>query len=61
MPESHDEIHLDALSAADLQELLGEMGQQLTTEQLKMLLQLVDSCEDLEQAFEALEHVDRAA
>lgn len=61
MPESNDEIRVDDLSTNDLQELLGELGQQLSSEQLKMLLQLVNSCEDLGEALEALDQLDKAA
>jgi len=61
MPESHDEIPCEDLSAQEIQELLGELGQQLTSEQLQVLLQLVNACDDLDEALEALDQVAKAA
>lgn len=58
MSDGREEIRLEELSATELKELAGQLGQSLTVEQLGVLMQLVNSCEDLDQALEALDHLD---
>lgn len=61
MSDPQDEIRVDELSPDEFQELLGELGQQLTPDQLGLLMELVSTCEDLDEALAALDEVDKAA
>lgn len=61
MLEQDDDIRPSDLTATDLQDLLGELGATLNVEQLRALLELVQSCNDLDEAQAALEQVARAA
>lgn len=61
MLEHDDEVRPSELTATDLQDLLGELGANLNVDQLRALLELVQSCDDLDEAQAALEQVARAA
>lgn len=61
MAENGNESDAVQLSADALLELQGELEQQLTVDQLRQLLALVNSSEDLDEALAALEQVERAA
>jgi hypothetical protein len=61
MAETKNESEAVQLSADALLELQGELEQQLTVDQLRQLLALVNSSEDLDEALAALEQVERAA
>lgn len=61
MAEANHESEAVQLSADALLELQGELEQQLTVDQLRQLLALVNSSEDLDEALAALEQVERAA
>lgn len=61
MAETKTESEAVHLSADALLELQGELEQQLTVDQLRQLLALVNSSEDLDEALAALEQVERAA